>query len=126
MSRTTARPSAIGSTPGCVVEAVILDRDEGMLQVGGMSASGTSLPLLVHPEPGLAVGGEEPRVADAAAQLVDGLALAQHPGHGDGRHDHEGAEDDRGDPVAQRARNGDPSGITRGPRRTCSMNESTA
>ena len=49
------------------VEAMILDRDERVLQVGGNVAQRHVLPLLVHPEPAPAVGGEEPRVADAAA-----------------------------------------------------------
>ncbi len=66
---------------GVRVEAVVLDRDEGVLQVLGNLAERHVAPVLVHPEPAPAVGGEEPGVADAARQPVDGVALAHEPGH---------------------------------------------
>ena len=62
-----------------MVEAMILDGDERMLQVGGMSASGTSWRRSSIRNQRPAVGGEEPGVADAAAQLVDGPGLPQRP-----------------------------------------------
>ena len=54
-----------------VVEAAILDGDDGVLQVGGDLVERDVVPLLVEPEPRLAVGAVEHRVADAARQPVD-------------------------------------------------------
>ncbi len=74
-----------------------------------MSASGTSWPLLVHPEPAGPVGGEEPGVSDAPAQPVHGLRLAQRPGEPDRGDNDENPEDDGGDAIADAGRNGRPA-----------------
>ena len=105
------------------VEAVVLYRDKGMTQVFGNLGERHIAPVLVHAKPALAIGGEEPGVANAARQLVNGVALTQQPGDAERRHDHEDAEDDRGDPIAQRARRRHERNRTA--RRTCSMAEST-
>ena len=65
------------------VEAVILDRDERVLQVDRDLGERHVLMVLVHAEPAPAVGGQEPGVADAARQPMDRVALPEHPGHGD-------------------------------------------
>ena len=62
-------------------EAMVLDGDERMLEVRRDGGERHVVPLLVEPEPGPAVGGVEPGVADPAGQPVDGIALfAQPPG----------------------------------------------
>ena len=71
---------------GMEEEAVILDGDEGVLQVRRDLRDRHVVALLVEAEPAAAVGGVEPGVADAARQLVDGVALLGEP-----------AERDRGD-----------------------------
>ena len=76
-----------GIDAGMRVEAVILDRDERVLQVLGNLAERHVAAVLVHPEPAPAVGGEKPRVADAARQPVHGVALPQQPRHGERRDD---------------------------------------
>ena len=67
-----------------VVEAAILDRDDRVLQVGRDLVERDVVPLLVEPEPRLAVGAVEHRVADAARQAVHGDRVARQPhtGHG--------------------------------------------
>ena len=62
------------------VEAMVLDGDEGLLQVRRDLGQRHVLPLLVEAEPALAVGGVEPGVADAARQLVHGPGLLPDPG----------------------------------------------
>ena len=109
-----------------MVEPVILDRHECVLQVERDIGERHILPALVHPEPLAAVGGKEPGIADTAVELVDGPGLPEGPHQADGRHDHEGAENDGGNAVADTRRNGDPGNHERGPRRASSMNESTA
>src|SRR4029079_15640809 len=66
-----------------LVEAMILAGDERVLQVRGNVGERHVLAVLVHPEPGPPVGGEEPGVADAAPQFVDGPCLPQRPGERD-------------------------------------------
>ena len=78
---------------GMRVEAVILDRDERVLQVLGNLVERHVAAVLVHPEPAAAVGREKPRVADAARQAVHGLALAQQPRHGERRGDDQHREE---------------------------------
>ncbi len=67
-----------------VVEAVIFDCDDGVFQRGRDLIQRDVVPLLVHPEPRLAAGRIEPRVAHAAAQLVHRPALPHRPDDADG------------------------------------------
>ena len=69
--------------PGMAIEAAILDRDDGVLQVGRDLVERDVVPLLVEAEPRLAVGAVEHRVADAARQPMDGDRVARQP---DARH----------------------------------------
>ena len=86
--------------PDVAVEPMVFYRDEGVLQVRRDVGQRHVLPLLIHPEPFLAVRGEEPCVADAARQPVDGVALTHGPRHGDGRRNRQHDEDGGRDPVA--------------------------
>ena len=61
------------------VEAVILDRDHRVLEVGGDLLERHVAPLLVEPEPRPAGGVVEDRVADAAIQLVDRPGVPDRP-----------------------------------------------
>ena len=65
--------------PGMQVEAMILDRDDGVLEGGRDPVERDVLPLLVEPEPRPVVGVVEHRVADAAIELVDGPGVADRP-----------------------------------------------
>ena len=103
-------------------EAMILDGDERVLEVKRDVGERDVPPVLVHAEPPAAVGGEKPGVADAAAKLVDRPGLTQRPRQRDGGQDHQGAEDDRGDPIAQ-VRTG--SNHCRRPRRAFRASDST-
>ena len=85
---------------GMVVEAVVLDGDERLLQVQRDVGERHVLVVLVHAEPAPAVGRQEPGVADAARQPMDGIALAEHPGHRDRGEDDQRHEDHREHPVA--------------------------
>ena len=61
-------------------EAMILDGNEGVLEISGNSLSDTSWrcsSIRNHRRPS---AREEPGVAHAAAQLVNGPRLAQRPG----------------------------------------------
>ena len=89
---------------GVAIEAVILDGDDGVLQVGGDLVQRDVVTLLVEAEPGLAVGAVEHGVADPARQPVHGDRVARQP---DARH--RAADDQRGDerqrdPVGDAAR----------------------
>ena len=77
--RTTARATRDRIDAGMQEEAVVLDRDERVLQVRRDRGERHVVPLLVEAEPRPAVGGVEPGVADAAGQLVDGVALLAEP-----------------------------------------------
>ena len=81
-------------------EAVILDGDERVLEVGRDVGKRHVLPVLVHPKPPAAVGREEPRVADAEAELMNGPCLTKGPRQRHGRQDDERPEDDRSDSIA--------------------------
>ena len=83
--RTTARPSAIGIDAGMQVEAVVLDRDEGLLQRRRDRVERHVLPLFVESEPAPAVGRVEPGVADTARQLVNDVRLTRQPDAADRR-----------------------------------------
>jgi hypothetical protein len=72
-----------------MVEAVILDRDDRVAQRRRDLVERDVVPLLVHPEPRRAVGGVEPGVADAAAQLEDCPSLPHRPDHDDRGHGNE-------------------------------------
>jgi hypothetical protein len=89
---------------GMRVETVILDGDERMLEVFGDLGERNVAPVFVHPEPAASVGGEEPRVADAARQAVDGPALPKEPRDADDGEDHQDREEARGNPVANGVR----------------------
>ena len=97
-------PERDGIDAGMRIEPVVLDRDERVPQVLGDLAERDVAPLLVHPEPAPAVGGEEPGVAHAARQPVHGVALPHEPGDGKRRHDDQDGEEDGGGPVAERFR----------------------
>ena len=71
----TARPSAIGSMPGCRKKRWSSTATNACCRYGAIARDRHVLALLVEAEPALAVGRVEPRVADAARQLVDGIAL---------------------------------------------------
>jgi len=62
-----------------VVEAMILYCDHRVFQRGRDLIQRDVVPLFVHPEPGLAVRGVEPRVADAAPKLEHCPALPHGP-----------------------------------------------
>ena len=104
--------------PGMVIEAAVLDGDDRVLQIGGDLVERDVVPLFVEPEPRLAVGAVEHRVADAARQPMDRDGVARQPDAGDG-----GAADQRDqqrqrDPVgpaprAQQAQCGSPSSARR-------------
>ena len=64
---------------------MVLDRDDGVLQIGGDAGERHVAPLLVEPEPRLAVGRVEHRVADAPAQAADRDGVPAEPPDGDGR-----------------------------------------
>jgi hypothetical protein len=101
------------------VEAMILDRDDGVLQVARDLIQRDVAALLVHAEPGAPVRRVEPGVADTAAQLVDGPSLPHRPQHDDRRDRDEAAVEAGGDPILDLARD------HRGARRECSTSEST-
>ena len=102
---------------GVLEEAVILDRDERVLQVGGNVRERHVLPVLVHAEPPAAVGGEKPRVADAATELVDSPGLAQGPRQRDCGENDERSEDRGRDSIAPLDADGDQREFTSGCRR---------
>src|SRR5262249_61051316 len=52
--------------PGMMIEAPILDRDHGVLQVRRDVVELDVVPLFVEAEPGLAIGAVEDRVTDPA------------------------------------------------------------
>ena len=58
---------------------MILDRDKRVLQVGAICGDRHVVALFVETEPAAAVGGVKPRVADAAGELVDRVALRGEP-----------------------------------------------
>ena len=92
-SRTTARASPMGSTPGCSIEPAIFDGDDGMLEIGGDLIQRDVAPLFIEPEPGLRVGAVEDRVADASRQTIDRERVTGHPPRPDGDADeHQGKE----------------------------------
>ena len=84
------------------VVAVILDRDDRVLEVGGNRFERHVAALFVEPEPGPPGGVVEHGVADAAIQLVDrpGVPARPHDRHHHGRDDDAAA--DGQEPVAQR------------------------
>ena len=49
--------------------------------------------LFIEPEPALAVGGVKPGVADAALELMHGIALPREPAEQHGGHQHEGVQE---------------------------------
>ena len=61
------------------VVAVILHRDDGVLEEGGNLVGLDILPLLVEPEPRAVVGVVEHGVANSAIQLVNGPGVADRP-----------------------------------------------
>ena len=71
----------------------------------------------------IALGRAVVRNVTSPGTVEGGSTLTQHPRDSERCHDHEDAEDDRGDPIAQRARRR--HGRSRTARRTCSMAEST-
>src|SRR5688572_1615289 len=73
-------------------EAMILDRHEGVLEMDGHGGDRDVVPLLVESEPALAVGAVEPGVADAARQLIDGVALRCEPAERGGSCDEKAVE----------------------------------
>ena len=77
-------------------EAMVLDGDEGVLEMRRDGGDRHVVPLLVEPEPGTAVGGVEPGVADTAGQLVDGIALFAEPSRGETGHGDDGVEQQPG------------------------------
>ena len=81
-------------------KAVILDRDERMLQIQRNVGEEHVLSAFVHPEPWAAVRRHEPGVAHSAPQLVDGPRLLQGPRERDRDQDHQRPENTRGNPVA--------------------------
>ena len=82
---------------GVRVKPVVLDRDEGVLEVLGDLAQRDIASMLVHPEPAPAIGGEKPGVPNAPRQSVHGVTLADKPGHREGRrHDEHGIDSRRG------------------------------
>ena len=84
------------------VEAMILDRDHRVLEVGRDLIERHVAPLLVQPEPRPAGGVVEDRVANAAIQPVNGPGVPDRPRAGDRHHDNQAdAERD-----LQPARNG--------------------
>ena len=95
--RTIARAERDRIDAGMQEEAVILDGDERVLQVTARSrAIGTSWRCSSRRNQRLAVGGVEPGVADAARQLVDGVALLGEPADADAGHDDEQVEQQPG------------------------------
>ena len=77
-----------------LIEPPILDGDDRVLQVGGDVVETDVVALFVEPEPRLAVGAGEDRVADAAGQPMYGARVARHPPC---RHCRRGRHDDRED-----------------------------
>ena len=97
-------PEADRIDAGMMVEAAILDGDDGVLQVGRDLVERDVVPLLVEAEPRLAVRAVEHRVADAARQPMHRDGVARQPDAGDG-----GAADEQGqqrqrEPVGPAAR----------------------
>ena len=84
-------PQPDGIDPEMMVEAMILGRDHRVLEIRGDVVERHVTTLLVHPEPGAAIGGIEPRVADAPPQLEDGPSLAHGP------HDRDCGQRDEGE-----------------------------
>ena len=68
-----------GIDAGVVVEAVILDGDDGVLEVGGDLLEGHVLPLLVERKPLAPRRVVEHRPADAAIEVVDRHGVASRP-----------------------------------------------
>ena len=62
-----------------MIKTMILDRNDGVLQVRRDLVQRHVAPLLVHAEPRPPVGRVEPRVANAATQLVHRPPLSHGP-----------------------------------------------
>ena len=111
------------------VEPMVLDRDERVLQVGGNVSERHVLPVLVHPEPPLAVRCKEPRVTDSPGEPIDRVALSHDPHHADcgcNRQDHENG--DRHTVANASGPEGHAGGafaIARGARRSCNVSDRT-
>ena len=71
------------------IEPAILDGDHRVLQIDGDVVERHVVPLLVEPEPWLAVGAVEDRVADPPRQPMHGDGVSRQP---DGRHTGRGDE----------------------------------
>ena len=76
-------PKRNGIDADVAVEAMIFYRDERVLEVGGDVSERHVLPVLVHPEPPLAVRGQEPCVPDSPGEPIDRVALSHDPHHAD-------------------------------------------
>ena len=85
------------------VEPVILDGDEGVLQVLGNLGERDVAAMLVHPEPAPPISREEPRVAHTARQPVHRVALPEQPRNRERGEDDQRGEHDSGDPIAKRS-----------------------
>ena len=75
-------------------EAVIFDGDERLLQRRRNRVERDVLPLFIQPEPAAAVGGVEPRVADASRQPVHVVRLPRQPDAGHDAGDDEDRQED--------------------------------
>src|SRR4051812_5974987 len=83
---------------------MVLDRDDGVPQIRIDLLERNVAALLVHAEPRAPVGRVEPRVADAAPQLVDRPPLPHRPDDGDRRDGDEARIQPRVDAVPRRTR----------------------
>jgi hypothetical protein len=87
-----------------MVEAAILDGDDGVLEVRRDLIERDVVPLTVEPEPGLAVRSEERRVADAARQAMHRHRVAREPDAGDDADRNERGDETQRNPVCEAAR----------------------
>ena len=85
-------------------EAMILDGDERKLKMLRDIRERDIEMVLIHPEPAPAVRRQEPRVAHAAGQPVNGIALPEQPGQANRREDDQADEDRTEDAIPEPSR----------------------
>ena len=120
-------PERNGIDADVAVEAMILDRDERVLEVGGNVSERHVLPVLVHPEPPLAVRGQKPCVADSPGEPIDRVALSHDPHHADRGRDRQNHENGGRHTVANASGPEGHAGgaftIATGARRSCNVSD---